>query len=73
MADKRKLFGTDGVRGRANVHPMTAEMALSQSWGEIPVGDARETAVFGVRKGEHAMLLAVDRAVRDLARSGAGS
>ena len=23
-----KLFGTDGVRGRANVHPMTAEMAL---------------------------------------------
>ena len=24
----RKLFGTDGVRGRANVHPMTAEMAL---------------------------------------------
>ncbi len=24
----RKLFGTDGVRGRANRHPMTAEMAL---------------------------------------------
>ena len=24
----RKLFGTDGVRGRANTHPMTAEMAL---------------------------------------------
>ncbi len=24
----RKLFGTDGVRGRANVYPMTAEMAL---------------------------------------------
>ncbi len=24
----RKLFGTDGVRGRANFHPMTAEMAL---------------------------------------------
>ncbi|MEM9578736.1 MAG: phosphoglucosamine mutase [Pseudomonadota bacterium] len=23
-----KLFGTDGVRGRANEHPMTAEMAL---------------------------------------------
>ncbi len=28
MAEGR-LFGTDGVRGRANVHPMTAEMALS--------------------------------------------
>jgi phosphoglucosamine mutase len=25
----RKLFGTDGVRGRANEHPMTAEVALS--------------------------------------------
>jgi phosphoglucosamine mutase len=24
-----KLFGTDGVRGRANEHPMTAEIALS--------------------------------------------
>ena len=24
----RKLFGTDGVRGRANQFPMTAEMAL---------------------------------------------
>ena len=27
-ASARKLFGTDGVRGVANVHPMTAEMAL---------------------------------------------
>ena len=26
---KTRLFGTDGVRGTANVHPMTAEMALS--------------------------------------------
>ena len=25
----RKLFGTDGVRGTANVHPMTAEVALA--------------------------------------------
>ncbi len=25
---ERKLFGTDGVRGVANVHPMTAEVAL---------------------------------------------
>jgi phosphoglucosamine mutase len=24
----RKLFGTEGVRGTANIHPMTAEMAL---------------------------------------------
>ena len=27
-AGERRLFGTDGVRGVANVHPMTAEMAL---------------------------------------------
>jgi phosphoglucosamine mutase len=26
---RERLFGTDGVRGRANVHPMTAEMALA--------------------------------------------
>jgi len=26
---EKKLFGTDGVRGTANMHPMTAEMALS--------------------------------------------
>ncbi|MCA0938986.1 phosphoglucosamine mutase [Salipiger pacificus] len=25
----RKLFGTDGVRGTANMHPMTAQMALA--------------------------------------------
>jgi phosphoglucosamine mutase len=25
---KRKLFGTDGIRGVANVHPMTAEVAM---------------------------------------------
>ncbi|MFP8874522.1 MAG: phosphoglucosamine mutase [Myxococcota bacterium] len=30
MGDKcKRLFGTDGVRGRANVHPMTAETALA--------------------------------------------
>ena len=28
MNHARRLFGTDGIRGKANVHPMTAEMAL---------------------------------------------
>lgn len=28
MNDERKYFGTDGVRGRAGVHPMTPEVAL---------------------------------------------
>ena len=27
MGDRR-YFGTDGIRGRANSHPMTAEVAL---------------------------------------------
>ncbi len=26
---KRKFFGTDGIRGKANYHPMTCEMAIS--------------------------------------------
>lgn len=28
MSNKRQFFGTDGVRGKANIHPMTAEFAL---------------------------------------------
>ena len=28
MANERRLFGTDGIRGRANDYPMTPEMAL---------------------------------------------
>jgi phosphoglucosamine mutase len=28
VASQRKLFGTDGIRGRANVHPMTPEVAM---------------------------------------------
>ncbi len=28
QAGKRRLFGTDGIRGVANVHPMTSEMAI---------------------------------------------
>jgi phosphoglucosamine mutase len=28
MENERRLFGTDGIRGEANVHPMTPEVAL---------------------------------------------
>ncbi|OGQ49421.1 MAG: phosphoglucosamine mutase [Deltaproteobacteria bacterium RIFCSPLOWO2_02_FULL_47_10] len=28
MQERRKIFGTDGVRGTANIHPMTSELAL---------------------------------------------
>lgn len=29
MNPKKILFGTDGIRGKANIHPMTSELALS--------------------------------------------
>ena len=29
MGDKSRLFGTDGIRGRANVEPLTPEMAVA--------------------------------------------
>jgi phosphoglucosamine mutase len=47
----RKLFGTDGVRGTANTHPMTAEMALrlGQAAGKFfrNGGKRRHSAVIG--------------------------
>ncbi|MBT4889831.1 MAG: phosphoglucosamine mutase, partial [Rhodospirillales bacterium] len=46
----RKLFGTDGIRGKANVEPMTAETALrvgmaTASW--FTRGDHRHRVVIG--------------------------
>ncbi len=29
VEEQRQVFGTDGVRGKANVYPMTVEMALA--------------------------------------------
>ncbi len=46
----RSLFGTDGVRGRANVHPMTPEVALKlgQAAGRHFLrGDHRHRVVIG--------------------------
>lgn len=45
--NKRQLFGTDGIRGTANVHPMTSEVmlevgrALAQVFQLGPVSDGR--------------------------------
>ena len=43
----RKYFGTDGIRGRANTHPMTAELALrlGVAVGHYFKGDARANRV----------------------------
>jgi phosphoglucosamine mutase len=43
MAQPRSLFGTDGIRGVANVHPMTGELMLQ-------LGRA---LAFQIKKGEH--------------------
>ena len=46
----RKLFGTDGIRGTANIDPMTAEVALKvgMAAGQIfTCGDHRHTVVIG--------------------------
>ena len=49
----RKLFGTDGVRGRANTHPMTAEVALS-------LGQAIAHVFRGTGAGRHRILIGKD-------------
>ena len=46
----RKYFGTDGIRGRANSHPMTAEIALKLGMAaalQFRRGDHRHTVVIG--------------------------
>ena len=50
----RRLFGTDGVRGVANVHPMTAEMALQ-------LGRA---LAFVVRNGSHRHRIVIGKDTR---------
>jgi len=50
MSEKGKLFGTDGVRGKANVHPMTAEIALALGQAiatvlRVPGGERRRIII----------------------------
>jgi phosphoglucosamine mutase len=49
----RSLFGTDGVRGTANVHPMTASTALR-------LGQAAAYVFRGRREGGRRILIAKD-------------
>ncbi|MEO0762527.1 MAG: phosphoglucosamine mutase, partial [Pseudomonadota bacterium] len=47
---RRTLFGTDGIRGRANRHPMTSEIALAlgrAAGARFRSGTARPTVVIG--------------------------
>jgi phosphoglucosamine mutase len=50
MTEKDRLFGTDGVRGKANVHPMTAEVALALGQAiatvlRVPGGERRRIII----------------------------
>ncbi|MDI6852918.1 MAG: phosphoglucosamine mutase [Deltaproteobacteria bacterium] len=50
MTETRKLFGTDGVRGVANIYPMTAEVALQLGRAlayVIKTGPRRDKVVIG--------------------------
>jgi phosphoglucosamine mutase len=53
MTNTRSLFGTDGVRGTANVHPMTASMALR-------LGQAAAYVFRGRRDGPRRFLIGKD-------------
>lgn len=43
--------------------PFSAEVGLSKPWGEVPVGEESVPAVFGLRQGENAFLLSINRAL----------
>jgi phosphoglucosamine mutase len=52
MAERERIFGTDGVRGVANVHPMTVEMAMAIGQGVA--------AVFGNHSQRHRIIIGKD-------------
>ena len=41
---ERSYFGTDGIRGRANSHPMTAEVVTGGTAATSPILPARPGA-----------------------------
>ena len=59
MADAtQKIFGTDGVRGRANVEPVTAETALKLGRAAAHVFKCRESTPRG--RGKHQIVIGKD-------------
>lgn len=49
MSNERKYFGTDGIRGRTGVHPITAEFALKLGWavGQVLAQEGKGTVLIG--------------------------
>ena len=69
MSGERKLFGTDGIRGRANVYPMTGEVmfelgrALAMVFRLMPSEKVERRVLIGrhrEREGLGAALLALE-------------
>lgn len=58
MSAKQKIFGTDGVRGRANVEPVTAETALKLGRSAAHVFKNLEATARG--KGKHKIVIGKD-------------
>ena len=51
----RKLFGTDGIRGTANIEPITAETALAVA----------QAAGLQFQRGDHRHLVVIGKLSRD--------
>jgi len=58
MSVKRKIFGTDGVRGTANIEPVTAETALKLGQAAAHVFKNLETESRG--RGKHKIVIGKD-------------
>jgi phosphoglucosamine mutase len=58
MSGKKKIFGTDGVRGTANVEPVTAETALKLGRAAAHVFKNLETESRG--RGKHKIVIGKD-------------
>jgi phosphoglucosamine mutase len=58
MAQPKKIFGTDGVRGTANVEPVTAETALKLGRAAAHVFKSLETQSRG--RGKHKIVIGKD-------------
>lgn len=58
MSTQKKIFGTDGVRGRANVEPVTAETALKLGRSAAHIFKSMETLSRG--RGRHKIVIGKD-------------
>ena len=58
MSKPKKIFGTDGVRGRANVEPVTAETALKLGRAAGYVFKHLESQARG--RGKHKIVIGKD-------------